>query len=546
MITAQQILESLTLVLDERNIINDEDISRYIQDWLDPIDNKDIREWVKTVVRKYILNDYSKVELVRDVEKWKGYKPWIEDAIRRGDPLYTIDLEPLFEPVERILDYLHAVYDNNVPNLPNSLRLNRLDRLPFDDAMKRAEEWRRWKGEQKKITTESPNPDEGEEKVLSLSDGHSIYQLFSRAALAREGKEMDSCVGDDDKGYADRIRRKQCEIYSLRDRAGNPLVTFDVRGGTVEQVKGYNDTAPSPKELPYVIEFLNQGFAKSWFRDIKEAELSYFLPDVILFDNRAYHIEEAPVDYWESADGQKRLQEFLKEFYKGVYSVNLSMLKSIARSGVDLTDVLIWAAERGEMKIIEALVEVGSDPAGANKNGWTPLHSAARQGNDDIVKFLLWKGADPNVVGKDVEDRLPWDLTPLQLTIPYNAQSKYSIRETSMKLLLQAGADPNVKNPQGETPLWNAAALGNSSAIAMLLKAGAEVDSLDKNKCTPLWIAAACGEYEAVQQLLDAGADPDYRSNIGTPLEATRLDKNGRVAELLRKYGAKEYKTRLP
>jgi ankyrin repeat protein len=43
----------------------------------------------------------------------------------------------------------------------------------------------------------------------------------------------------------------------------------------------------------------------------------------------------------------------------------------------------------------------GADPNAQNKNGVTPLHTAAYNGHVDIVKLLLEHGADPTVRNKD-------------------------------------------------------------------------------------------------------------------------------------------------
>lgn len=64
------------------------------------------------------------------------------------------------------------------------------------------------------------------------------------------------------------------------------------------------------------------------------------------------------------------------------------------------------------------------------------------------------------------------------------------------------------KNSGGETPLWHAAASGHTGAVRLLMKAGAEPDMPDKFGRKPIRMAAMNNHYETVQFLLEAGVSP--------------------------------------
>jgi ankyrin repeat protein len=85
----------------------------------------------------------------------------------------------------------------------------------------------------------------------------------------------------------------------------------------------------------------------------------------------------------------------------------------------------------------------------------------------------------------------------------------------SMRLLLDAGADPNVANNFAATPLmWCA---GDAAKVRLLLAKGANVDARSKLGRTPLLIAAAYdGATEAARLLIEKGADVDARDGGGT------------------------------
>lgn len=69
---------------------------------------------------------------------------------------------------------------------------------------------------------------------------------------------------------------------------------------------------------------------------------------------------------------------------------------------------LIFAASRGDVESVKAILNYGGDPNRAENDGWTPLHFAAHGGNEDIVLLLLKAGA--NVSWKNLDGRTPREL----------------------------------------------------------------------------------------------------------------------------------------
>jgi len=149
---------------------------------------------------------------------------------------------------------------------------------------------------------------------------------------------------------------------------------------------------------------------------------------------------------------------------------------------------------------LEGLRRLATSPNAANPLGETPLHYAATYGSAESLRILLDRGADPNV-----RDRA--EATPLI----YGAYDFEKIR-----LLVATGANINVHARNGMTPLMMAASVhGNVAAVRYLLDKGADPNATRANGADALQTAALKSEAEAVRLLLAKGADPRRADRSG-------------------------------
>ncbi len=82
--------------------------------------------------------------------------------------------------------------------------------------------------------------------------------------------------------------------------------------------------------------------------------------------------------------------------------------------------------------------------------------------------------------------------------------------------MIEDGADVNALHPQfGSSPINYAALRGDVEIIQLLIDAGADVNRKNKDGNTALHSAAFFGQAEAFEMLLDSGADPSIRNNDG-------------------------------
>lgn len=84
-----------------------------------------------------------------------------------------------------------------------------------------------------------------------------------------------------------------------------------------------------------------------------------------------------------------------------------------------------------------------------------------------------------------------------------------------IRFLLQRGADPNIRNKKGVTPLQLATSLSFTEGVEALIKGGASVNVADQTGETPLIAAVHSRNVPLVRLLLEKGADPDRNDNSG-------------------------------
>lgn len=84
-----------------------------------------------------------------------------------------------------------------------------------------------------------------------------------------------------------------------------------------------------------------------------------------------------------------------------------------------------------------------------------------------------------------------------------------------LAFLLAKGADPNIGNNKGVTPLMLAANLGFAEGVTMLVERGARLNDGDITGETPLITAVHRHDLAIMRSLLKAGADPDRADSSG-------------------------------
>lgn len=141
-----------------------------------------------------------------------------------------------------------------------------------------------------------------------------------------------------------------------------------------------------------------------------------------------------------------------------------------------------------------------------SRNAEKMLFGAAKSGNIEWVSDLIAAGADP-----DVRDSEGW--TPLMRCL--DGDLVQSALCSVSRFLLNHGASAAAKSHDGTTALHVAAARGALCAIRDLLKRDADIEGEDVHGWTPLHHASSNGKFAASKLLLELGADPFAKTADG-------------------------------
>jgi len=173
---------------------------------------------------------------------------------------------------------------------------------------------------------------------------------------------------------------------------------------------------------------------------------------------------------------------------------------------------LLFAAQQGDLESVEALIEAGADVNTEHQEYGSVLIVSIASGHEDLAIFLLEKGANPNV--KDA-----WGITPLHYALHEGLHLIHNYRPTSsdrfgwkrknmpnvVKVLLDHGANPDAQI-EYSYPFLNDLFLARSTE---------NPPQVDPVGATPLLLAAVSGDAESMRILVEKGNADKKASTIG-------------------------------
>ncbi|CAB0043456.1 unnamed protein product [Trichogramma brassicae] len=207
------------------------------------------------------------------------------------------------------------------------------------------------------------------------------------------------------------------------------------------------------------------------------------------------------------------------------------------------------ALANGCSSMAESLLTRGADQNIVDANGWSPLHAVCNRSFEEAdryggsaVRFLE--------ICRDLEKPLRVDardnegITPLHLALE-------NLKGQAVLSLLSMGADPNLANPRGETPLHVICRTGGIAEsfgerffqrlfeITDGMRRVVQLEARDESGKTPLHLALSYGDEELIGWLLRRGADPNSaNANGSTPLQLAVANLQPDTVDLLLDNGA--------
>jgi len=204
-----------------------------------------------------------------------------------------------------------------------------------------------------------------------------------------------------------------------------------------------------------------------------------------------------------------------------VYRVDEELVKTLLARGAkaDVSNAygsspLSEAVRVGNLNLVEILLNAGADANRANQDGETPIMLAARTGSVKVAELLVKHGANVNAHEQfRNQTALMWAAAEGHSDMVALLVSKgaaVNVRAEANDWANQMTSEPRVQyRPTGGlTALLYAARGGCQGCVEALLKGGADIDMPNPDGMTPMMMAIDNSHYEVAKYLLDHGANP--------------------------------------
>lgn len=232
------------------------------------------------------------------------------------------------------------------------------------------------------------------------------------------------------------------------------------------------------------ISILNSTNDNVNFSTFKRKLIDVYIPKYLNIDQETFNKLYDPtrfVEYTITRDS------FLIPFVKSDEFKNINSQNSTLEDQNEDT-ILHYACQLKSVEFVKLLLKFGANPNIKNKENFTPVFEAIRSEDVEILKVLIDAGADINMIIHTTKGFLSWS-SPLRYAYSRNSKAGVEMFTT----LLFSGANPNIQdNITKETILHYVAEymyrlnIRFVKAIDILLDAGADANILDNRGNTPL------------------------------------------------------------
>lgn len=214
-------------------------------------------------------------------------------------------------------------------------------------------------------------------------------------------------------------------------------------------------------------------------------------------------------DYWEDQPKREKFVPFCDR-----------------HSGTDGSTVFHIAGFNGDNDLADLLLEIGADINVRDKHGVTPLMTAIAQGKVDFAGWAT--DQDPRcALATDARGR-----TALHRAAHHKVAD-------CIDMLIDCGVGVDVRDTDGNTPLFYAADSGHMHTFNKLIANGADPRARNARRYTALHFAAVHGQTQMAEKLAELGCLVDARGCDGrTPLHVAAHNGRQQMCQLLVQMGA--------
>jgi len=224
----------------------------------------------------------------------------------------------------------------------------------------------------------------------------------------------------------------------------------------------------------------------------------------------------------QSVDANARNPDGSTPLQWAVYESDIDEVRGLIAAGADVSlandygaTAMSLAAEAADVGILKLLLAAGADADSPNAEGMTALMLVARTGDIEAAKLLIEHGATVDARESfGGQTALMWasarrhpDMIEYLISRGAAVDARSAVRDYQRHI--QAEGRPKSLDSGGFTPLLYAARENCMTCVDVLLASGADIDLPDPEGVSPVHLAIMNANWDLAKRLIDAGADVD-------------------------------------
>jgi ankyrin repeat protein len=509
MYRAKEIIESIetALRIDERNIFNMDDVNQFLDKWESKARRPETKKWIKGVLKKHVINVYDKADPLNRIEA----DAYLAKRLNLTNIPELLSNAPQWMKDAYSNEELYYLYisPESMVNSNTQIGLSFLeqdidliiDYFDSPDGPKRPESILYYDACEKSRNWEDSLKKEFRDRE-DPTEVKVIKEVGNYKWVQILGKTGLDREGDEmHHCLSAKTYGDDCTYYSLRDEKNKPHATFEIQDmTTLLQLKGYNNGPIEPHLKNVVSDFIEYlvGYRSLEFVD---PEIGQDDLDQNGWDEVDFGLElTEPESHWDDDQPEEDDEEVDTE----------SAFQTVADHIMNN-----WYHNRNQL--FDGLRDYehhGGEIDDTDGYGDTFLHIACNASNGNCVTWLLDGGADPNIDNEEGH-------TPLFRAIYKNAQ------DCVIALVGDNNLEINWQNKDGLTALMfalDSAAKAHGTSyhmFSLVLEGGSDIDleRKDNRGETILFYVVKYADERDLKDILRLKPNVNVRSRRGlTPL----------------------------